>query len=184
MGRRKIEIKFIEDSIERKATFSRRRNGIFKKADELAKLCNVEIAVLVISPTNIPYTYGYPCFNDVVERIQNPSASSKLRSLMKELEQIKEFQEDLRKKQQRNLEKSNMKENVDLKLEDLVAFKAKLEAYQAGLKRKHVEMEDLSSPSILSKNTKNKMMRTEYSSGQSKGMYEFRAFGPGFLGTI
>ncbi|CAE5959584.1 unnamed protein product [Arabidopsis arenosa] len=174
MGRRKIEIKRIEDINERKATFLRRRNGIFKKADALAKLCNVEVAVLVISPTNLPYTYGNPCFNDVVERIQTPSASSKLDSLMKELEQIKELEEVLRKRQERNREKSDMMGIVDLNLEDLVAFKGKLEAHQVGLKRKHVEMEDLSSPSMLSKNTKKKKTRTESSSGQSREMYELR----------
>ncbi|CAL9218000.1 unnamed protein product [Arabidopsis halleri] len=174
MGRRKIEIKRIEDSTERKATFLRRQNDIFKKADALVKLCNVEVAVLVISPTNLPYTYGNPCFNDVVERIQNPSASSKLDSLMKELEQIKELQEELRKRQQRNREESNMKGIVDLKLEDLVAFKGKLDAYLADLKRKHVEMEDWSSPSMLSKNTKKRKTRTESSSEQTREMYELR----------
>ncbi|CAH8254832.1 unnamed protein product [Arabidopsis lyrata] len=160
MGRRKIEIKRIENSIERKATFLRLRDDIFKKADALEKLCHVEVVVLVISPTNVPYTYGNPCFSDVVEHIQNPSASSKLVSLMKELERIKELEEVLTKRQQRNREKS--KRIVDLKLEELVAFKRNLEAFHAGLKRKHVEMEDLSSPSMFSKNTKKKKTRTEF----------------------
>ncbi|KAG7594396.1 Transcription factor MADS-box [Arabidopsis thaliana x Arabidopsis arenosa] len=154
MGRRKIEIKRIENSIERKATFLRLRDDIFKKANALEKLCHVEVAVLVISPTNVPYTYGNPCFNDVVEHIQNPSASSKIVSLMKELECIRVLEEVWTKRQQRNREKSNMKGIVDLKLEDLVAFKGKLEAFQVGLKRKIVEMEDLSSPSMVSKVTK------------------------------
>ncbi|CAL9218011.1 unnamed protein product [Arabidopsis halleri] len=171
MGRRKIEIKRIENSIERKATFLRFRDGIFKKADALVKLCNVEVAILVISPTNVQYTYGNPCFNDVVEHTQNPIASSKLESLMKELERIKELEKVLTKRQQRNREIRKcpllygcflVVGIVDLKLEDLVAVKRKLEAFQAGLKRKHVEMEDLSSPSMLSKNTKKKKTRTEF----------------------
>lgn len=99
MGRRKIEIKHIEDDKLRRTTFSRRRIDLFKKADALAKLGNVELGVLVISSNNLPYTYGNPCFDQVVERIQNPNDSSILKSqakldgLLKELEQIKEHEE-------------------------------------------------------------------------------------------
>merc|ERR1712216_1113047 len=48
MGRRKIEMEYIPDDRVRKVTFCKRKGGLFKKADDLAKLCGVEIAVLIV----------------------------------------------------------------------------------------------------------------------------------------
>ena len=49
MGRRKIEMKRIEDKSNRQVTFSKRRSGLIKKARELSVLCDVDVALLVFS---------------------------------------------------------------------------------------------------------------------------------------
>ncbi|KAE8687934.1 germin-like protein 6 precursor [Hibiscus syriacus] len=49
MGRRKVEIKRIEDKNSRQVTFSKRRSGLIKKARELSVLCDVEIALVIFS---------------------------------------------------------------------------------------------------------------------------------------
>ena len=49
MGRRKIEMKKIEDKSSRQVTFSKRRCGLMKKARELSVLCDVDVALLVFS---------------------------------------------------------------------------------------------------------------------------------------
>ncbi|PWA92861.1 K-box region and MADS-box transcription factor family protein [Artemisia annua] len=49
MGRRKLEMKRIEDKSSRQVTFSKRRTGLMKKARQLSVLCDVDIAVLVFS---------------------------------------------------------------------------------------------------------------------------------------
>ncbi|KAL5539634.1 hypothetical protein UlMin_045301 [Ulmus minor] len=49
MGRRKLQIKRIEDRHNRQVTFSKRRSGLMKKAHELSVLCDVEIALVVFS---------------------------------------------------------------------------------------------------------------------------------------
>ncbi|PWA95314.1 flowering locus C-like protein, splicing variant 2 [Artemisia annua] len=49
MGRRKLEIKLIEDKNSRQVTFSKRRTGLMKKARQLSVLCDVDIAVVVFS---------------------------------------------------------------------------------------------------------------------------------------
>ncbi|PWA76612.1 K-box region and MADS-box transcription factor family protein [Artemisia annua] len=49
MGRRKLEMKRIEDKNSRQVTFSKRRTGLIKKARQLSVLCDVDIAVLVFS---------------------------------------------------------------------------------------------------------------------------------------
>lgn len=50
MGRRKREIKKIENATSRQVTFSKRRNGLIKKAHELSVLCDTDVAVIVFSP--------------------------------------------------------------------------------------------------------------------------------------
>ncbi|EHA8591311.1 MADS-box transcription factor 2 [Cocos nucifera] len=49
MGRGKIEIKRIENSTNRQVTFSKRRNGIIKKAREISVLCDSQVSVVIFS---------------------------------------------------------------------------------------------------------------------------------------
>lgn len=58
MGRGKIEIKKIENLNSRQVTFSKRRAGLLKKANELAVLCDAEIAVIVFSNTGKLYEFS------------------------------------------------------------------------------------------------------------------------------
>uniref|UniRef100_A0A0E0L9H9 MADS-box domain-containing protein n=1 Tax=Oryza punctata TaxID=4537 RepID=A0A0E0L9H9_ORYPU len=51
MGRVKLQIKRIENSANRQVTFSKRRNGLIKKAYELSVLCDIDIALLMFSPS-------------------------------------------------------------------------------------------------------------------------------------
>ncbi|ESQ31368.1 hypothetical protein EUTSA_v10005413mg [Eutrema salsugineum] len=48
MGRRKVEIKRIDNKSSRQVTFSKRRNGLIEKARQLSILCESSIAVLVV----------------------------------------------------------------------------------------------------------------------------------------
>ncbi|KAK3011653.1 hypothetical protein RJ639_011327 [Escallonia herrerae] len=49
MGRGRVELKRIENKINRQVTFSKRRNGLLKKAYELSVLCDAEVALIVFS---------------------------------------------------------------------------------------------------------------------------------------
>ncbi|GKU92794.1 hypothetical protein SLEP1_g6471 [Rubroshorea leprosula] len=49
MGRRKLQMKRIEDKSSRQVTFSKRRSGLIKKARELSILCDVDTAVIIFS---------------------------------------------------------------------------------------------------------------------------------------
>lgn len=55
MGRKKLEIKRIEDKSSRQVTFSKRRAGLFKKAKQLSILCDVQIAALIFSKSGKLY---------------------------------------------------------------------------------------------------------------------------------
>ncbi|XWS22791.1 hypothetical protein CRYUN_Cryun29cG0066400 [Craigia yunnanensis] len=58
MGRRKVEMKRIEDKSSRQVTFSKRRSGLIKKARELSVLCDVEIALVIFSSRGRLYEFS------------------------------------------------------------------------------------------------------------------------------
>jgi MADS-box transcription factor len=49
MGRGRVELKRIENKINRQVTFAKRRNGLLKKAHELFVLCDAEVALIIFS---------------------------------------------------------------------------------------------------------------------------------------
>ncbi|XP_027341871.1 MADS-box protein FLOWERING LOCUS C-like [Abrus precatorius] len=51
MGKKKVEMKRIEDKSTRQVTFSKRRNGLMKKARELSILCDAKVALVIFSST-------------------------------------------------------------------------------------------------------------------------------------
>lgn len=65
-GRRKIDIKFIEDKTRRQITFSKRKAGLMKKAYELSTLTGTQILVLVTSETGHVYTFATKKFQPFV----------------------------------------------------------------------------------------------------------------------
>ena len=57
MVRQRIQIKRIDNLTARQVTFSKRRRGLFKKAQELSTLCDAEIALIVFSATGKLFEY-------------------------------------------------------------------------------------------------------------------------------
>ncbi|OIT08048.1 PREDICTED: agamous-like MADS-box protein AGL61 isoform X1 [Nicotiana attenuata] len=68
MVRTKLEIKRIEDKAKRHTTFTKRRQGLFKKAKELAKRCDAQAAVITFSLAGNVFAFGHPSVDDVVNR--------------------------------------------------------------------------------------------------------------------
>ncbi|PVU98027.1 hypothetical protein BB561_000133 [Smittium simulii] len=58
MGRKKINIKEIENSRQKTVTFARRRSGLIKKAHELSVLCGVKVALVVFDTKNASHVYS------------------------------------------------------------------------------------------------------------------------------
>nr|AXY87479.1 MADS-box protein-like protein [Cymbidium goeringii] len=63
MGRGKIEMRRIENSKSRQVTFSKRRNGLLKKAFELSVLCDTEVGVIIFSPQGKVYEFASSRFS-------------------------------------------------------------------------------------------------------------------------
>ncbi|KAH7528204.1 hypothetical protein FEM48_Zijuj05G0047700 [Ziziphus jujuba var. spinosa] len=68
MGRGKVELKRIENPTTRQVTFSKRRNGLLKKAFELSILCDAEIALLIFSPAGKVYQYASHDMDRIIGR--------------------------------------------------------------------------------------------------------------------
>ncbi|KAG6468367.1 hypothetical protein ZIOFF_073043 [Zingiber officinale] len=72
MGRVKLQIKRIENTTNRHVTFSKRRNGLIKKAYELSVLCDIPIALIMFSPSGkLSYFSGRRRIEDVLTRYIN-----------------------------------------------------------------------------------------------------------------
>ncbi|XP_071932555.1 MADS-box protein SOC1 isoform X1 [Coffea arabica] len=58
MVRGKTQMRRIENATSRQVTFSKRRNGLLKKAFELSVLCDAEVALIIFSPRGKLYEFG------------------------------------------------------------------------------------------------------------------------------
>ncbi|XVE64836.1 hypothetical protein DITRI_Ditri07aG0133800 [Diplodiscus trichospermus] len=62
MGRRKVQLKRIEDKSSKLVTFSKKKNGLMKKVEELVVLCDVE---LLLSFSGLCFALGSLIFGDL-----------------------------------------------------------------------------------------------------------------------
>ncbi|EPS59775.1 hypothetical protein M569_15030 [Genlisea aurea] len=70
MVRGKTQMKRIENATSRQVTFSKRRNGLLKKAFELSVLCDAEIALIIFSPRGKLYEFASSSMPETIERYQ------------------------------------------------------------------------------------------------------------------
>ncbi|KAH8521851.1 hypothetical protein H0E87_002764 [Populus deltoides] len=82
MVRGKTQMKRIENATSRQVTFSKRRNGLLKKAFELSVLCDAEVALIVFSTRGKLYEFSSSSMNRTIEsyqkRAKNVGTSSKM----------------------------------------------------------------------------------------------------------
>ncbi|XP_059287271.1 agamous-like MADS-box protein AGL70 [Lycium ferocissimum] len=58
MGRKKVEIKRIQEKSCRQVAFCKRRKGLLKKAKDLSIMCDVDVAVVIISNSGRLYEFS------------------------------------------------------------------------------------------------------------------------------
>ncbi|KAL2926780.1 Floral homeotic protein APETALA 1 A [Bienertia sinuspersici] len=58
MGRGRVQLRRIENKINRQVTFSKRRSGLVKKAHEISVLCDAEVALIIFSHRGKLFEYS------------------------------------------------------------------------------------------------------------------------------
>ncbi|XWS12384.1 hypothetical protein CRYUN_Cryun37aG0085500 [Craigia yunnanensis] len=71
-------MEMVKNSSSRQVTFSKRRSGLFEKANKLATLCAAQVAVVVLSPGGKPFSFGHPSVEAVTQRFLNQDAKPKV----------------------------------------------------------------------------------------------------------
>ncbi|KAL7158591.1 hypothetical protein ABFS83_02G154400 [Erythranthe nasuta] len=106
MGRGRVELKRIENKINRQVTFSKRRNGLLKKAYELSVLCDAEVALIIFSSRGKLYEFASTSTAETLERYQrcsfNPqetNAERETQSWYQEVSKLKAKYESLQRTQ-------------------------------------------------------------------------------------
>ncbi|CAH1448024.1 MADS-box protein SOC1 [Lactuca sativa] len=71
MVRGKTQMRRIENATSRQVTFSKRRNGLLKKAFELSVLCDAEVALIIFSPRGKLYEFASSSMQETIERYRS-----------------------------------------------------------------------------------------------------------------
>uniref|UniRef100_A0A0D9X1A0 Uncharacterized protein n=1 Tax=Leersia perrieri TaxID=77586 RepID=A0A0D9X1A0_9ORYZ len=74
MGRGPVQLRRIENKINRQVTFSKRRNGLLKKAHEISVLCDADVGLIVFSTKGKLYEFSsHSSMEGILERYQRYS---------------------------------------------------------------------------------------------------------------
>ncbi|AQL09884.1 MADS1 [Zea mays] len=114
MVRGKTQMKRIENPTSRQVTFSKRRNGLLKKAFELSVLCDAEVALVVFSPRGKLYEFASGSAQKTIERYRTYTKDNvSNKTVQQDIERVKADADGLSKR-----------------LEALEAYKRQLPSYQ------------------------------------------------------
>ncbi|XP_026660211.1 MADS-box protein SOC1-like isoform X2 [Phoenix dactylifera] len=129
MVRGKTEVRRIENATSRQVTFSKRRNGLLKKAFELSVLCDAEVALIVFSSRGKLYEFSSSSMEKTIDRYimhtkdvgvskkakeHNTQLKSDTASLMKKIERLEASKRNLLGE---NLESCAVEELHELELQ-------------------------------------------------------------------
>ncbi|KAG8653624.1 MADS-box protein SOC1 isoform X2 [Manihot esculenta] len=78
MVRGKTQMRRIENATSRQVTFSKRRNGLLKKAFELSVLCDAEVALIIFSPRGKLYEFANSSMQETIERYRRHVKDTKI----------------------------------------------------------------------------------------------------------
>ncbi|KAJ8760927.1 hypothetical protein K2173_021965 [Erythroxylum novogranatense] len=90
MGRVKLKIKRLENTNGRQATYAKRKHGIMKKANELSILCDIDIILLMFSPSGKPsLCKGKRSIEEVIGKFAQLTPQERAKRKLESLEALK-----------------------------------------------------------------------------------------------
>lgn len=98
MVRGKTQMKRIENPTSRQVTFSKRRNGLLKKAFELSVLCDVEVALIIFSPRGKPYEFASSSMQETIARYLRHTKDNRVKPTEQSMQHLKTEAEKMLKK--------------------------------------------------------------------------------------
>nr|ASZ80017.1 MADS47 [Dendrocalamus latiflorus] len=114
--RERILIRRIDNLAARQVTFSKRRRGLFKKAEELSILCDAEVGLVVFSATGKLFQFASSSMKQIIDRYNSHS---------------------------KTLQKADEPSQLDLLAEDSTCARLREELAEASLRLRQMRGEDL-----------------------------------------
>ncbi|XP_038997575.1 agamous-like MADS-box protein TM6 isoform X3 [Hibiscus syriacus] len=141
MGRGKIEIKKIENATNRQVTYSKRRNGLFKKAQELTVLCDAKVSLIMFSNTGKFHEFLSPNittkgFFDLYQKTSGIDLwNSHYERMQENYRRLKEINKKLRREIGRQRMGGDLNE---LNIKELQALEAKMDSALLAIRERKV----------------------------------------------
>ncbi|MED6130577.1 hypothetical protein PIB30_002171 [Stylosanthes scabra] len=129
MGRGKVVLKRIENKVNRQVTFSKRRNGLLKKAYELSVLCDAEVALMIFSNRGKLYEFSssssmmkiiekYHMYNYNLSHTTSQATNGDTQNIYQDYLKLKAYVE-LLQRSQRNLLGEDLTQTTSTELQQL-----------------------------------------------------------------
>nr|NP_001314199.1 floral homeotic protein PMADS 1-like [Gossypium hirsutum]AGW23361.1 MADS box protein MADS59 [Gossypium hirsutum] len=130
MGRGKIEIKRIENATNRQVTYSKRRNGIFKKAQELTVLCDAKVSLIMFSSTGKFHEFLSPNISTkgFFDLYQKTTGTDLWISHYEKMQENYRRLKEINKKLRREIRQRMGGDLDDLNIKELQALEAKMDS--------------------------------------------------------
>ncbi|XP_052879371.1 agamous-like MADS-box protein TM6 isoform X3 [Gossypium arboreum] len=130
MGRGKIEIKKIENATNRQVTYSKRRNGLFKKAQELTVLCDAKVSLIMFSSTGKFHEFLSPNISTkgFFDLYQKTTGIDLWNSHYERMEENYRRLKEINKKLRREIRQRMGGDLSELNIKELQALEAKMDS--------------------------------------------------------
>ncbi|XP_019172969.1 PREDICTED: MADS-box transcription factor 27-like isoform X11 [Ipomoea nil] len=158
MGRGKVVIRRIDNSTNRQVTFSKRRNGLLKKAKELGILCDAEVGLMIFSSTGKLHEFASTSsMRSVIERY-NKTQDESLQSPQNPASELKFWQTEaaILRQQLHNMQEDHRKlmgELYGLSVKELQNLENQLEMSLRGIRMKKFQVYGTRDPNTVNGDT-------------------------------